>query len=404
MFSSVHADFLIIGSGVIGLSIGISILKSNPDKKVLIVEKESASGLHASGRNSGVLHAGFYYSPDSIKAQFCADGNRELKAFCKANDLPLKEIGKVVVTSNQGELERLNNLYERGIRNKIELELLNESELRKIEPAARTHGQFIWSPTTAVGDPKAVITQLCEIFKKMGGKFFYGKEISLITSGTEIIPIADKSMFPNSFVINTAGAYADQLAKSVGVGSEFICLPFIGIYRSNKSYAQSPKKLIYPLPHPINPFLGAHVTVKLNGDIKIGPTAFPVIGREQYSLKSAVSLFELRNFAYASTALIKGKEYNLFEIVRSEFPKFRTKMLINGIRGMVPNIANGQDWQKLPPGIRAQLVNRENGKLVQDFIIRHKANSVHILNAVSPGWTCALPFGRWIAESIVGHG
>lgn len=118
--------------------------------------KESAACLHASGRNSGVLHAGFYYSPDSIKAQFCADGNRELKAFCKANDLPLKEIGKVVVTSNQGELERLNNLYERGIRNKIELELLNESELRKIEPAARTHGQFIWSPIPFVSLRKSL--------------------------------------------------------------------------------------------------------------------------------------------------------------------------------------------------------------------------------------------------------
>ena len=172
-------DFLIIGSGVIGLSIGIALLEANQNAKVAIFEKESALGKHASGRNSGVIHAGFYYSPDSLKARFCADGNKELKALCKENNLPLKEIGKVVVTSNSNHVERLEALHRRGLENNIELELLNASVLAQIEPAAKTHGKFLWSPTTAVADPKSVINFLASRFKKLGGVLIAGQEIAL---------------------------------------------------------------------------------------------------------------------------------------------------------------------------------------------------------------------------------
>ena len=148
-----NKDYLVIGSGVIGLSIGIALLESKSKVKVSIYEKESSLGLHASGRNSGVIHSGFYYSPESLKARFCADGNKELKALCKVNNLPLKETGKVVVTSNLGEVGRLEILYRRGLENKIEIELLDANQLTKFEPAARTHGKFLWSPTTAIADP-----------------------------------------------------------------------------------------------------------------------------------------------------------------------------------------------------------------------------------------------------------
>jgi L-2-hydroxyglutarate oxidase len=393
-------DFLIIGSGVIGLSIGIALLEANQNAKVAIFEKESGLGEHASGRNSGVIHAGFYYSPDSLKAKFCADGNKELKALCKENNLPLKEIGKVVVTSNSDQVERLEALYQRGLQNNIELELLNAGELVRIEPAAQTQGKFLWSPTTAVADPKSVINFLALRFKKLGGRIIAGREITLRESNEYIKAFANEREIPANLIINSAGVHADQLARKVGVGTEFACLPFMGIYRVSDKTAASPRTLIYPVPHPINPFLGAHITLTLNGSIKIGPTAIPLFGREQYSINSRVEFSEFRDSIKSMWSLVKGKEYDLSEILKGEVPKVITRLLVRDVSKLVPGVGQNREWKKIQPGIRAQLVNLNTGKLEQDFIIRKHLNSVHVLNAVSPGWTSAIPFGRWIAKSI----
>jgi L-2-hydroxyglutarate oxidase LhgO len=394
------SDFLIIGSGVIGLSIGIALLESRPNLKVSIFEKESNLGMHASGRNSGVIHAGFYYSPESLKARFCADGNKELKALCKENDLPLREIGKVVVTSNLNEVGRLETLYRRGLENKIELELLDSSLLSKIEPAASSHGKFLWSPTTAIADPRSVIDYLALKFKKVGGVLITGNEVKLREFNGAVKAFTQNKEIPANYIVNAAGVHADQLARSIGVGTEFACLPFKGVYRVSRRLISSPKTLIYPVPHPINPFLGVHITLTLNGDIKIGPTAMPLFGREQYSATNNVAFGEIKDSLKSMLSLIKGKEYDLKQILRDEIPKTMTKLLVRDIARIVPEIKDVKHWEKLKPGIRAQLVNLESGKLEQDFVVRKSHNSIHILNAVSPGWTSALPFGRWISESL----
>jgi L-2-hydroxyglutarate oxidase len=391
----------IIGGGILGLSVGIALRTSFQNIEVTIYEKESVLGFHASSRNSGVIHAGFYYSPDSLKARYCADGNKELKELCKNHSLPIHETGKIVVTSSFDEVDRLQHLYKRGLENNIDLLLLDESKLRNFEPTAQTFGQFLWSPTTAVADPLAILEQLTKNFTQLGGKIITGKEVELRQIGNEIIASIEGIDLPTSHIVNAAGTHSTQLAQNVGVGLEFRCLPFLGVYKASSRNAQSPKVLIYPIPHPINPFLGAHVTLKLNGDIKIGPTAFPVIGREQYSLNSRFTLSEATSLLQSVTSLTRGREYNFFEIIRTEFPKLFTKSLVKDIEKLVPGIDRGQHWIKLQPGIRAQLVNIESGKLEQDFIVRQRENSIHILNAVSPGWTSALPFGRAIAESIV---
>lgn len=395
-----RTDFLVIGSGVIGLSIGIALIESIPKIKVSIFEKESNLGMHASGRNSGVIHAGFYYSPESLKARFCADGNKELKALCKENDLPLRETGKVVVTSNLDEVGRLETLYHRGLENKIELELLDANRLTEFEPAARTHGKFLWSPTTAIADPKSVIEHLALKFKKLGGKLIAGSEIKLRESRGSVKAFIRNKEIPTNYIVNAAGVHADKIARSVGVGTEFVCLPFKGIYRVSKKLNSSPKTLVYPVPHPINPFLGVHITLTLDGDIKIGPTAIPLFGREQYSATDHVNYREIKDSLKSMLSLLKGKEYDLGEIFRDEMPKTLTKFIVKDIARIVPGIVEVNHWNKIKPGIRAQLVNLESGKLEQDFIVRKTDNSIHILNAVSPGWTSALPFGRWIAESI----
>jgi L-2-hydroxyglutarate oxidase len=395
-----QCDFLIIGSGIIGISVGIALLELRPGIKVSIYDKESELGRHASGRNSGVIHAGFYYSPDSLKAKFCADGNKELKTFCKENNLPLRETGKVIVTSGPHEVERLESLYLRGLDNKIELELLDANKLNGIEPAAVTHGKFLWSPTTAVADPSSLIESLASKFKLLGGEIITGNKILLREVDGVIKAFKDEIVIPAKHVINAAGVQASQIAKNVGVGTEFACLPFKGVYRISKRIGSSPKTLIYPVPHPINPFLGVHITLTIDGDIKIGPTAVPLFGREQYSATSLVDFDEIRDSLISMFSMIKGKEYDLGEILRLETPKTFTRYLIKDIARLVPGMQEVKKWKKINPGIRAQLVNLESGKLEQDFIVRNFQNSTHILNAVSPGWTSALPFGRWIAESI----
>jgi L-2-hydroxyglutarate oxidase LhgO len=394
------SDFLIIGSGVIGLSIGIALLESRPNLKVSIFEKESNLGMHASGRNSGVIHAGFYYSPESLKARFCADGNKELKALCKENNLPLRETGKVVVTSNLNEVGRLETLYRRGLENKIELELLDSSLLGKFEPAARSHGKFLWSPTTAIADPRSVIDYLALKFKKVGGVLITGNEVKLREFNGAVKVFTQNKEIPANYIVNASGVHADQIARSIGVGTEFACLPFKGVYRVSRRLISSPKTLIYPVPHPINPFLGVHITLTLDGDIKIGPTAMPLFGREQYSATDYVQFREIKDSLKSMLSLLKGKEYDLGEILRDEMPKTLTKFILRDIARIVPGIEEANHWKKLKPGIRSQLVNLETGKLEQDFIVRKSHNSTHILNAVSPGWTSALPFGRWIADSI----
>jgi L-2-hydroxyglutarate oxidase LhgO len=173
-------DFLIIGSGIIGLSVGIALLEANPRLKINIFEKETEFGEHASGRNSGVLHAGFYYSPESLKAKFCADGNRELKKICLENNLPLRETGKVVVASDYEEVSRMEALYDRGLVNNINIEIHNASNLYKFEPTARTIEKFLWSPTTAIANPKSVILFLVNKFTSLGGRILVGKEIWLL--------------------------------------------------------------------------------------------------------------------------------------------------------------------------------------------------------------------------------
>ena len=393
-------DIAIVGGGIIGLAVGIALLENNPHRAVVIFEKESSLGLHASGRNSGVIHAGFYYYPEILKAKFCADGNVELKKLCKDFELPLRETGKVVVTNNEDDLEELEKLFYRGLSNNIEIELLDARHLPTYEPAAKTVGKFLWSPTTAIADPKRINEQLNLNFRKLGGHIKYGKTVSLTQSGGEVSLVIDEQVIQSGFVVNAAGTWAHSLSRMVGVGLEFACMPFMGIYRASTDSKTHLRSLVYPVPHPINPFLGVHVTLMLNGEIKIGPTAIPILGREQYSLVSRVSASEIRDLAASVAALIRGKEYNFWEVLKSEFPKFQTKSLIGEAQKLVPSIASNRNWKKLPAGVRAQLVNLETGKLEQDFIVRQHLNSLHVLNAVSPGWTSALPFGRWLSEKI----
>jgi L-2-hydroxyglutarate oxidase len=394
-----RCDIAIIGAGVMGLATGIALLQERPDLKVVIADKESEIAKHASGRNSGVLHAGFYYSPDSLKARFCRDGNRAIKKLAKKHEIPVREVGKVVVARNSDENNRLDTLFERGIKNGVELELLEESRLSAFEPLAVTHQRFLWSPTTAISDSKAIVKAMRDEFIVLGGEISFDKKLKLKIVNKEVFDDSDN--FDAHYYVNAAGAQADRISRSIGVGNEYAMLPFMGVYRATEEKNLPLRRLVYPVPHPINPFLGVHFTLSIDNKVKIGPTAIPIAGREQYSFLEGWSGSDVAQAIKGMVSLIRGDAHDFGAILKSEVPKFLESTLVGESTELVPSAGSVNTWHKKPPGIRAQLVHLPTGRLEQDFVVTTHLNSTHILNAVSPGWTSALPFGTHVASQIL---
>ena len=391
-----NVDFLIVGGGILGLSIALEILRNFPASRTLILEKEARSGLHASGRNSGVLHAGFYYSADSLKAKFCADGNLELRKVIRDHNIPLLECGKVVVAQNEAELAQLIKLHERGNQNGVKQEILSASELVKFEPYAKTHKEFLWSPNTAVSDPKAVIRALENDFLSKGGQIFHDAKF---TTNNQFEHRINRELIKAGKIINVSGTGAIKIANRLGVGLEYAQLPVLGLYKITDDRAVPLKTLVYPVPNPEYPFLGVHFTLTLDKKIKIGPTAIPIIGSEQYSMASKVSRDDLVGSAKAIKSLVFNSPRLLTSLAVAELPKVSTRRLVTDGQHLVPNARLISSWKYKEPGIRAQLVKLDDGKFEMDFVVRSSNGVLHVLNAVSPGWTAAIPFAKHIFDN-----
>jgi len=392
-------DVVIAGAGVVGLSVATALLESKPGLRVLVLEKEEILGKHASGRNSGVIHAGFYYSPDSLKARFCRDGSKELKRLCRKESIPVLECGKVVVAQSEDEEMRLETLFERGRSNGVDLEIFPAEKLPKFEPLARTYRRFLWSPTTAIADTHEVINAMRMRLERIGGEVRTGSEIQLSLSGGEVH--LSSSQYSFGHFVNAAGTHSDRIGKQVGVAEEYAMIPFMGRYNAVSSKNLPLRTLVYPVPHPINPFLGVHFTLTVDGKVKIGPTAIPVFGREQYSLLKGWSIVDVLEAFRGVRSIAIGSSHDFSKIVLSEWPKLSSRNIVKQSARLVPMALEVSGWTKRPPGIRSQLVHLPTGTLEQDFVVRKHLNTTHILNAVSPGWTSSIPFGRYVAEEFV---
>lgn len=399
--SNGSADFVVVGAGIIGLTIAREIKLTWPDSSVLIVEKEGNAGLHASGRNSGVLHAGFYYTPDSLKAQLTRDGNRKMKEFCHLHSLTMLDCGKVVVTSGETELDSLKLLYERGVANQVELHWISANELRNIEPMAKTTEFAIYSPTTASVDPVQITDAMVKECNQLGVVFSFNETVldsNKTSNGVNIT--TSKRIISTPMLINAAGLYADKIAHSLGVGMQYQMQPFIGLYLKS---TQNPPKLrthVYPVPDLRNPFLGVHLTKMVDGSVKIGPTATPALWREQYSFAHLFSLQESIESLKGLCKLLIQPKSALRGSVLSELSKYSKTLLVLKAKKLVPEVSRSEfdHWSR--PGIRAQLVNRETWTLVSDFLIETAPNSLHILNAVSPAFTSSIPFAQKVVERL----
>lgn len=393
-------DVTIAGAGIVGLAIARSLLLQEPKIKVLIVEKEPELGAHASGRNSGVLHAGFYYSPDSLKAKFCREGNAEIRKLAEKYSIPVKNVGKVVVARNEEDLSRLRSLFKRGRDNGVQLEFLGAEDLAKFEPLARTHGAFLWSPTTGVSDPLKVINVIANEVLSMGGKIRFGGALEV--SENQRLSV-DSEVVTTKHFVNASGSQSDRIAHKFNLGLEYSMIPFMGVYRAAPAGKLPIKCLVYPVPHPSNPFLGVHFTITLDNRVKIGPTAIPTLGREQYGITKGWKMTDIQSTLTGLISMLRHGAHDLPTLILSEWPKILERTLVSESSKLVPSAKEIREWHRKPPGIRSQLIHLPSGKLEQDFIIKEEHNSTHILNAVSPGWTSALPLGEYVSERILGR-
>jgi L-2-hydroxyglutarate oxidase len=394
---TITTDYLIIGGGIIGICVAAELKRRYPGSRVDLIEKETTCGQHASGRNSGVLHAGFYYTADSLKAKFTRQGNAELTEFCRDRDLPLNPCGKLVVAKSQAELSLLDELLRRGRTNGVKLEEVDEASARAIEPRAITLERALFSPTTSSVDPVAVLGAIEQDTRHLGvaihcGAAFIEQKANVVrtTSGT----------FQAGYVVNAAGLYADAVAKTFGFSRDYRILPFKGLYLYSSESPGSLRTNVYPVPDLRNPFLGVHFTITVDGHAKIGPTAIPAFWREQYGGGKHFRVSELGEILLRQFSLLFSARFDFVRLAIDELRKYSRARMVKLASAMVRGVAPEQFRRWGKPGIRAQLLNVRTRKLEMDFVFEGDDRSFHILNAVSPGFTCCLPFSRFVCDAI----
>ncbi len=390
-------DFLIVGAGIIGFSVARSLIFRDPKCSIRILEKESSAGSHASGRNSGVLHAGFYYSEDSLKARFTQQGNQRMREYCEQYKLPINNCGKLVVATNEEEIMGLEELFQRANINGIETSLIAAEEARELEPRIRTVGKALWSPSTSSVNPRDIMRSLESELVAAGVTIDKGVTYNSISG--ELVETSNGT-YSAGHLINAAGLYADHIAHQFGFGKKYRVTPFKGLYLyGNKNIGQF-KRHIYPVPNLKNPFLGVHFTLTVDSAVKIGPTAIPAFWKEQYCGLKGFNLREVSEMVRNNASLLIQDPIGYSNLATQEVSKyFKTKMVKDAAR-MATDVDASMFSGWGPPGIRAQLMDVEKRTLVNDFVVEGDARSTHILNAVSPAFTCAFPFADHVVERI----
>ncbi|MBI4656888.1 MAG: L-2-hydroxyglutarate oxidase [Elusimicrobia bacterium] len=390
-------DFAIIGGGIIGLCIAKELKTRFPDAGTAVFEKEYACGLHGSGRNSGVLHAGFYYSSDSLKARFCRDGNKALTRYCLERKIPVNRCGKLVVAQNEHEISGLEELYKRGKANRVDLQMISVQEARKIEPRVKTFEKAVFSPSTSTTDPARVVEEIAGDLVRSGVSVYTGAKY--LSRQKNTLKTA-KGDFEFGYLINAAGLYADKIAKDFGFSRNYKMLPFKGIYLYSSEPQGNLKTNIYPVPDLKFPFLGVHFTLTVDGKNKIGPTAIPAFWREHYKGLENFKLNEMMEVMTTELGLFLHSNFGFRRLAFHEIKKYFRPVLVSKASKLLEGVnpANYLKWGT--PGIRAQLYDVKKRNLVMDFCIEHDEKSCHVLNAVSPAFTCAMPFAGYVVDEI----
>jgi L-2-hydroxyglutarate oxidase LhgO len=344
------------------------------------------------GRNSGVLHAGIYYSPDSAKARTCLAGNRLMRAYCREKGLPLLEAGKVIVARTEAELPTLDELHRRATANGARVRFVDEKDLAELEPMARTVGKALHSLDTAVVDPKAVLRSLRADLEGSG-------RVRIVT-GCRFLGLAGPEVARTTAgdvrfrrLVNASGAWCDAVARAFGVGAEYRLIPFKGIYRKLRPGAAYPVNgSIYPVPDIRNPFLGVHFTRSVHGDVYLGPTAIPALGRENYGLVRGANGEAFAILASDAALFFTNPKFRTVALAepRKYLPRFFHRDAARLVRTYDPALFLAAD----KVGIRPQLVDWRTKELVMDFLVLAKDGTVHVMNPISPAFTSSMELAR----------
>jgi L-2-hydroxyglutarate oxidase LhgO len=377
------ADFVIIGAGVCGLTTALALRRRLPSSVITVLEREPEVGRHASGRNSGVLHAGIYYDSSSLKARFCREGSLRMQEFCREHGLPLLPAGKVIVPAGGASGEDLLRLKAQADANGVVTQLIDRRQLAELEPECAPFGQALYSPSTATVDPKAVLQQLVRSVGAAGINLVLSSQISEIDVERRRI-ITGNGAVGYGCLINCAGAGSLALARKFGLAVSLMMMPFRGSYYELKRNCV--RGNIYPVPDPRFPFLGVHVSRSVNGRVYAGPTAWPVLSPGTLAILAGEYVTNrggMRRHMHHELAALAAGHY------------------LKKVRELVPGLQRADLIPRAKSGIRAQLYDTKQKKLVTDFMMERTRHSVHVLNMISPGFTCSFSFAEYLAEFIV---
>lgn len=389
-------DSIIVGGGIVGLATALHLSAAPHFKKVLVIEKESEVAKHQTGNNSGVIHSGIYYKPESLKAVNCITGYHLLIDFCKQNEVPFDLCGKIIVASDESELQALKNIGDRGVQNGLKgLKNLSKEELKEYEPhVAGIAGIFV--PQTGIVDYKAVAQKYAVLIQQQGGEIRFNEKVIEIQENSETqVVVTQKASYNTKLVINCAGLYSDKVAQLTSKKVDVKIIPFRGEYyklREDKEYLV--KNLIYPVPDPNFPFLGVHFTRMMKGGVEAGPNAVLAFQREGYK-KSQINIAELsESLAWPGFQKVMAKYWRtgLGEMYRS----FSKAAFTKALQKLIPEIEE-KDLVEGGAGVRAQACDRTGG-LVDDFLILEEKGAINVCNAPSPAATSSLSIGKTVAD------
>jgi L-2-hydroxyglutarate oxidase len=390
-------DYCIIGGGIVGLATAMALLERQPGASLLILEKENVLARHQTGHNSGVIHAGIYYAPGSLKADLCKRGAQATKDFCTEHGIRFEVCGKLLVASTPLEVERMHALYERSQQNGLKVERLDAQELQRREPnIVGLGGLFL--DATGIVDYRQVCEAMARVIQQAGG------EVQLQTTVRAIVETADKvtissddKVWSARQLVACAGLQSDRLAALAGVKIDHQIIPFRGEYfRLPAAKNAIVNHLIYPIPDPELPFLGVHLTRMIDGSVTVGPNAVLGLGRENYR-KFSVNWRDVAEYA-----TFPGFWKTIWNNLGSGTTEMNNSLFKRGYLEQCRKYCPSLEVADLLPyeaGIRAQAVMRD-GTLVHDFLFAETPRMVHVCNAPSPAATSAIPIGQMIAERI----
>ncbi len=391
-------DLVVVGAGILGLATAREFLLHHPGLSLLVLEREGSIGRHQTGHNSGVIHSGIYYRPGSLKAQLCLEGGRLLIEFCQANAIPVERCGKLIVATEPAELERLDELRQRGIANSVPgLELVGPERIREIEPHVRGI-RALYSPTTAIVDFSEVAKALANEVQRLGGEIRTGTMVRAITrdEGRIVIATTQEPVHARGLV-SCAGLYADRIAQMTGAPADPMIVPFRGDYLVLRPERRDlVRGLIYPVPDPALPFLGVHTTRRVDGSVWLGPNAVLAFARTGYRF-SAVNLRDLAETLSWPGFWRMARRYwrvSLAEMYRD----LNRAAFTRELQRFLPDL-RVDDVLPGPSGVRAQALGRD-GALIDDFVFSASGRVLHVRNAPSPAATSCLAIARRIVDQF----